>query len=101
MSCKCVILATYDNYSIDTALSCYAVLSERVTVIGTIMMSGSGILTNGKGTRREYGEFNLDELQASVCTNAREINIQYIICFFCSYLLIMPDSSRYTLYSNS
>jgi len=27
------------------------------------MMSGSGILTNGKGTRREYGEFNLDELQ--------------------------------------
>lgn len=29
---------------------------------GTIMMSGSGILTNGKGTRREYGEFNLDEL---------------------------------------
>jgi len=30
------------------------------------MMSGSGILTNGKGTRREYGEFNLDELQVSV-----------------------------------
>ncbi|XP_049944445.1 neuralized-like protein 4 [Schistocerca serialis cubense] len=29
---------------------------------GTTMMSGSGILTNGKGTRREYGEFNLDEL---------------------------------------
>lgn len=29
---------------------------------GTIMMSGCGILTNGKGTRREYGEFNLDEL---------------------------------------
>jgi len=33
---------------------------------GTIMMSGSGILTNGKGTRREYGEFNLDELQVCV-----------------------------------
>lgn len=30
---------------------------------GTIMMSGCGILTNGKGTRREYGEFNLDELR--------------------------------------
>uniref|UniRef100_T1IVE5 NHR domain-containing protein n=1 Tax=Strigamia maritima TaxID=126957 RepID=T1IVE5_STRMM len=29
---------------------------------GTIMMSGCGILTNGKGTRREYGEYNLDEL---------------------------------------
>ncbi|KAB1264951.1 Neuralized-like protein 4 [Camelus dromedarius] len=30
---------------------------------GTIMMSGCGILTNGKGTRREYCEFGLDELQ--------------------------------------
>jgi len=30
---------------------------------GTMMMSGCGILTNGRGTRREYGEFNLDELQ--------------------------------------
>eukprot|EP00095_Tigriopus_kingsejongensis_P009407 maker-scaffold143_size313727-snap-gene-1.19 protein:Tk09407 transcript:maker-scaffold143_size313727-snap-gene-1.19-mRNA-1 annotation:"neuralized-like protein 4-like" len=29
---------------------------------GTMMMSGCGILTNGRGTRREYGEFNLDEL---------------------------------------
>ena len=27
------------------------------------MMSGCGILTNGKGTQREYGEFNLDELR--------------------------------------
>ncbi|KAJ7313244.1 hypothetical protein JRQ81_004526 [Phrynocephalus forsythii] len=32
---------------------------------GTIMMSGCGILTNGKGTRREYCEFSLDELQVS------------------------------------
>ncbi len=24
-----------------------------------MMMSGCGILTNGRGTRREYGEFNL------------------------------------------
>lgn len=31
-------------------------------VVGTIMMSGCGILTNGKGTRREYGVYNLDEL---------------------------------------
>ena len=29
---------------------------------GTMMMSGCGILTNGKGTRRQYGDFNLDEL---------------------------------------
>lgn len=34
---------------------------------GTIMMSGCGILTNGKGTRREYGEFNLDELTVREC----------------------------------
>ena len=27
-----------------------------------MMMSGCGILTNGRGTRREYGDFNLDEL---------------------------------------
>ncbi|XP_012271059.1 neuralized-like protein 4 isoform X2 [Orussus abietinus] len=30
---------------------------------GTTMMSGCGILTNGKGIQREYGEFNLDELR--------------------------------------
>ncbi|KAL1116658.1 hypothetical protein AAG570_005130 [Ranatra chinensis] len=30
---------------------------------GTVMMSGCGILTNGKGTKREYGEYNLDELR--------------------------------------
>lgn len=29
---------------------------------GTIMMSGCGILRNGKGTIREYGSYNLDEL---------------------------------------
>lgn len=29
---------------------------------GTIMMSGCGILTNGKATKRDYGDFNLDEL---------------------------------------
>ena len=27
------------------------------------MMSGCGILINGKGSRREYGQFNLDELK--------------------------------------
>ena len=36
---------------------------------GTIMMSGCGILTNGKGTRREYCEFSLDELQVCDHTN--------------------------------
>ncbi|QQP38923.1 Uncharacterized protein FKW44_019641, partial [Caligus rogercresseyi] len=30
---------------------------------GTLMMSGCGILTNGKGTKRGYGSFNLDELK--------------------------------------
>ncbi|ELT95486.1 hypothetical protein CAPTEDRAFT_101277 [Capitella teleta] len=35
----------------------------RAGLHSTIMMSGCGILTNGKGTRREYGQFNLDELQ--------------------------------------
>ena len=29
------------------------------------MMSGCGILTNGKGTRREYGQYNLDALAVS------------------------------------
>lgn len=27
------------------------------------MMSGRGILANGKGVRREYGDFNLDDLK--------------------------------------
>jgi hypothetical protein len=40
-------------------------------VSGTMMMSGSGILTNGKGTRREYGDFNLDELQVSLTAMSR------------------------------
>lgn len=30
------------------------------------MMSGSGILVNGKGTKREYGDYNLDDLQVSL-----------------------------------
>ena len=34
-----------------------------------MMMSGNGILTNGKGTRRDYGDFNLDELQVLFLTN--------------------------------
>jgi hypothetical protein len=28
-------------------------------------------LTNGKGTRREYGDFNLDELQVSLTAMSR------------------------------
>nr|CAD7453424.1 unnamed protein product [Timema tahoe] len=43
---------------------------------GTTMMSGCGILTNGKGTRREYGEFNLDELRVS-CTYLLRENHMY------------------------
>ena len=30
------------------------------------MMSGCGILTNGKGTRREYGQYNLDALAVNI-----------------------------------
>lgn len=33
---------------------------------GTSMMSGRGILANGKGIRREYGDFNLDDLKVSM-----------------------------------
>ena len=67
-------------------------------VPGTIMMSGSGILTNGKGTRREYGEFNLDELQVCVvnfvsydCIHFTEthqvFSVFYLLIFF-NYPLI-------------
>jgi len=42
------------------------------------MMSGSGILTNGKGTRREYGEFNLDELQ--VCPSLLSVTNDICMC---------------------
>jgi neuralized-like protein 4 len=33
---------------------------------GTSMMSGRGILANGKGIRREYGNFNLDDLKVFI-----------------------------------
>lgn len=33
---------------------------------GTSMMSGRGILANGKGIRREYGNFNLDDLKVLI-----------------------------------
>ena len=42
------------------------------------MMSGCGILTNGKGTRREYGQFNLDELTVSL--NLRFIDWRIVNC---------------------
>ncbi|MGH0183321.1 UNVERIFIED_CONTAM: hypothetical protein FKN15_011752 [Acipenser sinensis] len=50
----------------EAALPAPAVEEEACGAVsdpGTIMMSGCGILTNGKGTRREYCEFSLDELQ--------------------------------------
>jgi len=37
-------------------------LTSMLINLGTLMMSGCGILTNGRGTRREYGQFNLDEV---------------------------------------
>lgn len=42
------------------------------------MMSGSGILTNGKGTRREYGDFNLDELRVR---NHFQLSLRYFEFF--------------------
>lgn len=52
---------------------------------GTIMMSGCGILTNGKGTRREYGQFNLDELRVTHfindSTTCRWCGTNYFVLF--------------------
>lgn len=42
---------------------------SRSLLAGTVLMSGSGILTNGKGTVREYGELSLFELRVSLCDN--------------------------------
>ena len=41
-----------------------------------MMMSGCGILTNGKGTRREYGDFNLDELQVKTIMEMLTENVK-------------------------
>ncbi|KAL1457888.1 hypothetical protein WDU94_008070 [Cyamophila willieti] len=49
---------------------------------GTIMMSGCGILTNGKGTRREYGHFNLDDLQVGDrigLTRKKNLDLHYFV----------------------
>ena len=53
------------------------------------MMSGCGILTNGKGTRREYGVYNLDELQVCivsvVCILFLKMIFKHLIKFaFCT-----------------
>lgn len=49
------------------------------------MMSGCGILTNGKGTRREYCEFSLDELQVCPHTHMHACN-----CVFCPLTPTVP-----------
>ena len=41
------------------------------------MMSGCGILTNGKGTRREYGEYNLEELAKEGDTIGKPANVSF------------------------
>ncbi|XP_038624144.1 neuralized-like protein 4 [Tachyglossus aculeatus] len=51
-------VTTHNPDSLD-----YPATMTNLRSAGTIMMSGCGILTNGKGTRREYCEFSLDELQ--------------------------------------
>lgn len=48
---------------------------------GTIMMSGCGILTNGKATKRDYGDFNLDELM-----------VGFRFCYFCE--LVSENKQR-------
>lgn len=55
------------------------------------MMSGCGILTNGKGTRREYCEFSLDELQVkhvNPCAN-------FSFCLFLVNLTLLPPLSTF------
>jgi len=66
--CFIIILEKYKDYFQHSIFCCDKLLTLMSVFVmaGTIMMSGSGILTNGKGTRREYGEFNLDELQVCV-----------------------------------
>lgn len=54
------------------------------------MMSGCGILTNGKGTRREYCEFSLDELQVKH-VNTR-VNISFRL-FLVNLTLLSPLST--------
>lgn len=54
------------------------------------MMSGCGILTNGKGTRREYCEFSLDELQVKH-VNTR-VNISFSL-FLVNLTLLSPLST--------
>ena len=45
------------------------------------MMSGCGILTNGKGTQREYGDYNLDELAVSNRHGVRPCTVMtYVTC---------------------
>ena len=53
---------------------------------GTIMMSGRGILTNGKGTRREYGEFNLDELVVSDLVLLISTYFSHLLRVFCQFV---------------
>lgn len=53
-------------------------------------MSGCGILTNGKGTRREYCEFSLDELQVKH-VNTR-VNISFSL-FLVNLTLLSPLST--------
>lgn len=56
------------------------------------MMSGCGILTNGKGTRREYCEFSLDELQVKH-VNTR-VNISFSLFLVNLTLLSLLSTFR-------
>lgn len=62
---------------------------------GTIMMSGCGILTNGKGTRREYCEFSLDELQVTfLLSHTHPAHSKCVICCCCCCLSVGRGSYR-------
>jgi len=54
---------------------------------GTTMMSGCGILTNGKGTQREYGEFNLDELRVIKIVNLHLIFFLHQVYLFVALVI--------------
>lgn len=56
---------------------------------GTTMMSGCGILTNGKGTQREYGEFNLDELRVRDKTRVTTPNLYLNLTFFKTFFYVI------------
>ena len=65
------------------------------------MMSGCGILTNGKGTRREYGEYNLDELSVSVTIIILDATSDSDTLLLDTVLLLLQEGDRIGLMRKS